>query len=408
MSNETETMQAVVYEGPFNIVVKEKPKPQIIDETDAILKVHVAGICGSDLHMYRGHQKTTTGHIMGHEFIGTVENVGSAISRFKVGQKVMSIFSPMWYALDLEVLDLLISLTRYIQMANLGTISMNCWFCEHGHTNRCVNGPSFGSMALDGGQAEYVRVPFADSTLEFLIEEVPEEMMVIMCDIFPTGYYGAMKAITKLMRNTDTAESIMGGTLHAPSALRPAFKKITLDQAVVICLGCGPVGICAILTAKVLGAGTVYAVDSVDERLAQAQRMGALPLQLGTDDIPEIVRAATGGRGADAIIESVGNQSAMRLAIDLVRPCGIVSSIGFHQSELPYTGFEAYSKNLESYSINMGRAAVRPVFGEALKVFVDNQDKFTDFITHRTPLKDAAMGYEIFEKHQARKVILTL
>jgi hypothetical protein len=86
-------------------------------------------------------------------------------------------------------------------------------------------------MALDGGQAEYVRVPFADSTLEFIPEEVRDEMMIIMCDIFPTGYYGAMKAITKLMRNTQMAESIVGGTLHAPSALRPAFQKIPLDES---------------------------------------------------------------------------------------------------------------------------------------------------------------------------------
>jgi threonine dehydrogenase-like Zn-dependent dehydrogenase len=202
-------------------------------------------------------------------------------------------------------------------------------------------------MSLDGGQSEYVRVPFADSTLEFIPKDVSDEMMIIMCDIFPTGYYGAMKAITKLLHNNDTADSIAGGALHAPSALRPKFQKITLDQIVVVCLGCGPVGLCAVLSAKALGAGIVYAVDSVDDRLEEARKMGAQPLKLGTDDIPEIVKAATDGRGADAVVESVGNKSAMRLAIDLVRACGVVSSIGFHQGELPFTAFEAYSKNLE-------------------------------------------------------------
>ncbi|KAJ5085669.1 hypothetical protein N7532_010440 [Penicillium argentinense] len=374
-----ETMQVVVYEGPFNIVVKKKTKPVLVDDTDAILKVHIAGVCGSDLHMYRGHQKTITGHTMGHEFIGTIESVGSAITRFNVGQKVMSMFSPM---------------------------CMRCWFCQHGHTNRCVNGPSYGSMALDGGQAEFVRVPFADSTLEFIPEEVHDEMMILMCDIFPTGYYGAMKAITKLLRNTQTAESIVGGTLHAPSALRPAFQTIPLDEVVVVCLSwMWTSWTVPILSAKVLGAGTVYAVDSADDRLEEARKMGALPLKLGTDYIPEIVRSATAGRGADAVVEIVGNQSAMRLAIDLVRPCGIVSSVGFHQGDLPYTAFEAYSKNLD---INMGRAAARPVYGEALKVFAENQDKFADFITHRMPLADAPTAYEMFEKHQARKVTLTL
>lgn len=224
---------------------------------------------------------------------------------------------------------------------------MKCWFCQHGHTNRCVDGPSFGSMALDGGQSEYVRVPFADSTLEFIPEEVSDENMIIMCDIFPTGYYGAMKAITKLLRNNGTAESIVGGTLHAPSALRPTFEKVTLDNSVVVCLGCGPVGLCAVLTAKVLGAGTVFAIDSVDDRLEEARKMGARPLNLEKDDIPDIIKSVTGGRGADAVVESVGNKSAMRLAFDLVRPCGVLSSIGFHQGDLPFSAFEAYSKNLE-------------------------------------------------------------
>jgi threonine dehydrogenase-like Zn-dependent dehydrogenase len=224
---------------------------------------------------------------------------------------------------------------------------MKCWFCEHGYTNRCVNGPSFGSMSLNGGQSEYVRVPYADSTLETIPPEVSDEQMIIMCDIFPTGYYGAMKALMKLKNGRETAESIVGGTLHAPSALRPNFKQQPLSEAVVVCLGCGPVGVCAVLTAKVLGAGTVYAVDSVDDRLEEARKMGAVPLNLNTDDIPAIVKSMTGGRGADAVVESVGNQSALKLAFDVVRACGIISSIGFHQSELPFTGFEAYSKNIE-------------------------------------------------------------
>ncbi|KAH8697579.1 chaperonin 10-like protein [Talaromyces proteolyticus] len=382
-------MQAVVYEGPFNIVVKEKPKPVIIDECDAILKVQLAGICGSDLHMYRGHQETTTGHIMGHEFIGTVEEIGTAVRRFSIGQKVMSIFSPMWKLAATELIG----------------HSMKCWFCEHGYTNRCVNGPSFGSMALDGGQSEYVRVPYAESTLEAIPDEVSDERMIIMCDIFPTGYYGAMKALMKLKLGKETAESIVGDILHTPSALRPSFRQQPLSQVVVVCLGCGPVGVCAVLTAKVLGAGTVYAVDSVEDRLEEARKMGALPLNLKTDDVLATVKSATDGRGADAVVESVGNQSALRLAFDVVRACGAISSIGFHQSELPFSGFEAYSKNID---LNMGRAAVRPVFGEALKVFAENQDKFADFITHRMPLAEAPKAYEIFEKHQARKVILKL
>lgn len=201
-------------------------------------------------------------------------------------------------------------------------------------------------MALDGGQAEYVRIPFADSTLETIPENVSDDMMMLMCDIFPTGYYGAMRALTKLMRNTETAQSIFGFE-PAPSAPSLSYTRQKLQDVTVVCLGCGPVGICGVLTAVVLGAGTVYAVDSVPDRLEQAKNMGALPLKLGTDDIPAIIKAATGGRGADAIVESVGNKAAMRLALDLVRACGVISSIGFHQSDLPFDAFEAYSKNIE-------------------------------------------------------------
>ncbi|KAJ5217563.1 uncharacterized protein N7469_011188 [Penicillium citrinum] len=213
-------------------------------------------------------------------------------------------------------------------------------------------------------QSEYVRVPFADSTLGKIPEEVSDEKMIII-----------------RLYNTCSNRS--------SSNLRN-------------------IGLCAILTAKVLGAGTVYAVDSVDDRLEEARKMGARPLNLGTDDIPGTIKSATNGRGADAVVESVGNKSAMRLAFDLVRPCGVLSSIGFHQGSCHsrhlkriqriWKVVQGYIANSMSTSINMGRAAVRPVFGEAVKVFTENQDKFADFITHRMPLADAALGYEIFEK----------
>ncbi|KAJ5263936.1 chaperonin 10-like protein [Penicillium angulare] len=281
---------------------------------------------------------------------------------------------------------------------------MECWFCKHGYTNRCQNGPSFGSMALDGGQAEYVRIPFADSTLETIPEDVDDDLMMLMCDIFPTGYYGTMKALTKLMQNTETAETIFNFK-PVPSAPKLYYTRQELKDVTVVCLGCGPVGICGVLTAVALGAGTVYAVDSVPDRLEQARNMGAIPLTLGVDDIVSIIKAATDGRGADAVVENVGNRAAMRLAFDLVRACGVISSIGFHQSDLPFDAFEAYSKNID---LNMGRAAVRPVFGEALRILTEHQDKLSSFISHKMPLREAPAAYDMFEKHQARKVLFTL
>lgn len=325
----SEQMQAVIYEGPYNMVVKSVPRPYVDVETDAILKVELSALCGSDLHMYRGHQKTSTGHIMGHEFIGTVESKGSAVTRFEVGQRVMSVFSPM---------------------------CMQCWNCVHGYTNRCVHGISFGSERLNGGQAEYVRVPFANSTLEALPEAVPVERMLLMCDIFPTGYYGAMRAITKVLRNTDTAKTVaqVQGNLPVVDGidsvlLNPQFTYQKPEDLVVLCLGCGPVGLCAILTAKVLVGekGTVVAVDNVADRLDEARKMGAVTLNLTTDDIVAEIKKMTDGRGADAVVESVGNKPALRLAYDAIRVCGGLSSIGFHQGDLPFTAAEAYAKNIE-------------------------------------------------------------
>lgn len=212
---------------------------------------------------------------------------------------------------------------------------MNCWFCKHGHTNRCVHGAAFGTQALAGGQAEYVRVPFADGTLQPVPAGLEEGLLMMMCDILPTGYYGTSRAISGFLQQAQF------------DAQDKAFVSQTLSEAVFVCLGCGPVGLCAILTAKAKGVGTVYAVDSVDDRLDEAQSFGGIPLKLGQDQVEQIVREATHGRGADAVIEVVGNKAALRSAFDLLRPCGVLSSLGFHQGELPFSALETYQKNLK-------------------------------------------------------------
>lgn len=322
-------MQAVVYEGPYNMQVKSVPRPYVEAETDAILKIELSALCGSDLHTYRGHQKTSTGHIMGHEFIGVVESKGSAVTRFDIGERVISLFSVM---------------------------CMECWDCKHGYPNRCVHGISFGSAMLNGGQAEYVRVPYANGTLERLPAAVAVERMLLMCDIFPTGYYGAMRAITKLLRNTETAVTVPETADNVPAIkgidevlLDPYYVKQKPEELVVLCLGCGPVGLCATLTAKVLvgDKGIVVAVDSVPDRLEEARKMGAQTLNLTTDDVVGEIKKLTDGRGADAVVESVGNKPALCLAYDAIRPCGALSSIGFHQGDFPLTAAACYAKNIE-------------------------------------------------------------
>lgn len=221
---------------------------------------------------------------------------------------------------------------------------MNCWFCQQGHTNRCVHGAAFGTQLLAGGQAEYVRVPFADGTLSLAPNQLSDEILIMMSDIFPTGYYGATRALASFGPPRDkTAMSNGNGNARG-------FHQQSISDAVVVCLGCGPVGLCAIITAKARGVGTLYAVDSVDDRLAEAEKFGAIPLQLGRHDVHEVIKEVTDGRGADAVIELVGNKSALRSAFDLVRPCGVLSSVGFHQGDLPFTALECYQKNLRYVS----------------------------------------------------------
>lgn len=247
-----------------------------------------------------------------------------------------------------------------------------------------------GTAQIDGSQAEYVRIPEADGTLLLAPADIDDELLVMMSDIFPTGYYGAMRALSHFAPPDEVK------TLSS-------FPKQPLKSTVIVCLGCGIVGLCAILTAVSKGAGTVFCVDSVEDRLEQARKMGGTPLRLGVDDIRKAVMDATDGRGADAVIESVGNEPALRSAVDLLRPCGVLSSVGFHQSEMPFTALQGYQRNI---NLNMGRAPVRAILEEALPVFVANKSKFADVISHRLALTDAAKGYELFSTAEARKVVL--
>lgn len=229
--------------------------------------------------------------------------------------------------------------------------SLKCWFCLQGLTNRCVNGSAFGTQLLDGGQAEYVRVPFADGTLQHVPGNLDSRLLIMMCDIFPTGYYGALRAIEGLLtqytsRLTSFSPSEKIGRNDQGKNFTSINSTEKLQQSTIAVLGCGPVGICAIAAARSQGVETVFAIDSVQDRLAEAASFGAIPIMLGRDDVQVRVMEETDGRGADAVVEVVGNKAALRSAFDLLRPCGILSSVGFHQGELPFTALECYQKNI--------------------------------------------------------------
>ena len=212
---------------------------------------------------------------------------------------------------------------------------MKCFYCRNGHTSRCEESRLFGSAALDGGQAEFVRVPYADGTLVKAPTTIPDRGLVLMADIWPTGYYGAKSAWELL----------------------PMKEKQDVTAVVV---GCGPVGLCAVVAALGFKPKNLFAIDAVDSRLEQARQLGAEPLNFKTDSegMRRRVMDATEGRGADIVIEVVGLSPALRTAFDLVRPFGVISSIGVHNAEvgcvhhipgppltavqIPWSGHEGY------------------------------------------------------------------
>jgi threonine dehydrogenase-like Zn-dependent dehydrogenase len=349
------TMRAVVLKKDFEVAVEDRPVPKIQKPTDAILKVTSTALCGSDLHYYRGHLKCPPGFICGHEFVGTIAEKGDSVSKFKEGDKVVVPFY---------------------------TACLDCFYCKRGQASRCSKGELFGNSvpvnSIDGGQAEYVRVPLADSTLVTAPTNIPEEMLVLMADIFPTGYFAAARFLKDLS---------------------PEDREST----VAVVVGCGPVGICAIVCALTM-CKTVYAIDSVAERLEEAKKIGAKTILL-SDNPVEKIKAATDGRGADVVMEVVGHGDALLLALDLIRPFGQISSIGVHTETIPLNGLMLYGKNV---SMAFGRCPVRSLFEDALAILVKEQEK-VKFLTGRIMnLEDAPEAFKIFEQRKVCSLIKPL
>lgn len=294
----------MTYRGPYRVRLDRKPIPEIEHPRDAIVRVTRACVCGSDLHLYHGLvPDTRVGQTFGHEFVGVVEDVGPDVHRLKVGDRVVVPFN---------------------------IFCGECYFCQKGLYGNCHNvnpnataaggiyGYSHTTGGYDGGQAEYVRVPFADGTVMRVNDPasgfaaLSDQALVLMADIFPTGFFGAKNAFALLQP-------------HQPAS-----------EAVVVVIGCGPVGLCAIVAALEYKPRKLFAVDNVPSRLELAKGLGAEPLDFsaGTEEMVRRVKEATEGRGADAVIEVVGLSPALRTAFDLIRPFGVISSIGVHNAEV--------------------------------------------------------------------------
>jgi len=336
-------MHALTFGGKEIIEYSNVKDPALLQSTDAIVRITMAGICGSDLHVYHGRETGLDfGTVMGHEFTGIIEETGPSVKKFKKGSRVLSPFT---------------------------TSCGECFYCRIGLTCRCEKGNLFGWVekghGLHGAQANYVRVPMADSTLLPLSNDLDEKKGLLLGDVFSTGYFCADNA-----------------------GIKP--------NNVYAVIGCGPVGLMTIIAAKHLGAETIFAIDMIPERLAIAKKFGAVPLIASVVNVKEEILNSTHGRGADAVMEVVGSGQTLKLAIDLLRPGGTISSVGVHTAKhFAFSPGEAYDKNITYKS---GRCPARYYAEKLLKEEVPQRYAIEDIITHQFTLNEGTKAYEVFDQ----------
>ncbi|QBJ98076.1 alcohol dehydrogenase [Rhodococcus sp. ABRD24] len=271
-------MRAMFCDAEGSVRLTRVADPEILAPTDVILEITATTICGSDVHLVEGHIPTPWGFTVGHEYVGTVKELGDAVTLLEVGDRVVGPAAP-WCS--------------------------SCPTCRSGQTQRCSRGGVFGSGEawgdLGGAQAEYLRVPWADHVLSKVPPTVTDAQALAVGDVLPTGWTA--------VRNT----------VHAPGG-------------VVLVLGCGPVGLSAVHTAGLHGARQIIAVDTVPERLALAERLGATHTFVADATVADSIIELTGGRGVDSIIEAAGSPAALATAVACVALGGHIGIVGIHSA----------------------------------------------------------------------------
>lgn len=387
-------MKALVFHKPKDVRVDTVPDPTIEAPTDTIIRVTSTAICGSDLHIYNGFVPQLKNMVLGHEFMGVVEEVGSGVTKLKRGDRVVVPFPISCGA---------------------------CWFCSHELPGHCENsnpenyGPDGGMMTekgggmfgytdlyggYQGGQAELVRVPYADVGPRIVPDGMMDEQVLFLTDIFPTGYAAI-----------DWAQMKGGET--------------------VAVFGCGPVGLMAQKVAWLRGAGRVIGLDVEQYRLDMAKKACNSETILidnkKSEEAIEQIRAMTNGRGADVCVDAVGMEAdrstmerikavinlergtinALHMAFDAVRRGGTVTVVGVYG--YPYDNFPLHQQFDKGITVRMGQAPVHKYIDHLFELVMNGKVQLDDIITHRLPLSEAANAYDIFndKKDNCVKVVLT-
>jgi alcohol dehydrogenase len=340
--NKRSSMMAAVYYGPGDLRLEERPLPVLRDPTDAIVKVSLSTICTSDLHILHGAvPRAIPGTVLGHEFVGQVVETGPSVKNISPGNRVA---------------------------ANCITFCGQCWFCQHGYINNCQRGGWELGCRIDGCQAEYVRVPFADQGLTIIPSSLPDEGALFVGDILSSGYFGA-----------ELCQIQPGDTIAV--------------------LGAGPVGLCAMECARLFGAGRVIAVDIDQSRLDIAQKQALCDRCINplTEDVIHVINMLTQGRGADGVIEAAGGNDTFELAWRIARPNAVVALVAMYEQEQRLPLPQMYGKNLIFKTGGVDATHCGRLLG-----LLSCGRLRTDFlITQREPLTRILSAYENFSSKKA-------
>lgn len=344
-------MKALVYHAPGKRALEEKPKPSIKEPTDAIVNITRTTICGTDLHIMKGDVPTVTdGRTLGHEGVGVVEDIGTNVSNFRRGDKVL---------------------------VSCITSCGKCEYCKKGMYSHCEKGGWILGNTIDGTHAEYVRIPHADTSMHHIPVGADEEALVMLSDILPTGFEC--------------------GVLNGQ--VKPG------DSVAIV--GAGPIGLATLMTTQFYSPAEIIMIDLDDNRLEVSKKFGATKVINGSDGkAVEKVMSVTKNRGVDVAIEAVGTPSTFDICQSIVAAGGHIANIGVHGKSV-----ELHLEKLWSHNVTITTRLVDTVTTPMLlRTVVSGKIQPNQLITHRFPLLEIMKAYDIFgnaAKERALKVILT-
>jgi alcohol dehydrogenase len=331
-------MRALVYHGPGRKAWEEVPEPEIVEDGDVIVRVDATTICGTDLHILNGDVPgMTDGRILGHEAVGTVVEAGDGVRTMGFGDRVL---------------------------VSCVTACGACLFCREGRYGQCQDGGGWVlGHKIDGTQAEYVRVPFADTSTFRVPAGVPDEEVLMLADVLPTGY---------------EVGALAGG-------VRPGD--------VVVVVGAGPVGLSAITSAQLFSPSHIVAIEKSDARLEAAKHFGAdVTVNNSREDPLAVVKELTGRMGADVSIEAVGTPATFELAVKLARPGGRIANIGVHGAAITLHLEEQWTRDI-TITTGLADTSSTPTL---MRLVANGQIDAKRFITHRFSLGEFEEAYDVF------------